>query len=307
MSGAPQPVERRVRVNGIELAFFEWGSEFQGRSAPVLFAHATGFHARVWDRAIAQLGDRHVLALDQRGHGRSEKVEISDWSVFGRDLTAFVRELDLRDVIGVGHSMGGYALTEAAAALPDRFQRLLLMDPVIQAPDVYGAHNAYTDAFGDIDHPTARRKNLFASPEAMFERFKGRAPYSVFAPEVLRDYCQYGLLPDPETEGFVLACPPRIEASVYMSSRISSEVYESVRAIRVPVLLLRAKLTPPDRNLMDFSYSPTWPGLVDEFADAREHHLADRTHFFPLESPELVAEFVLNDSTPTDTETGPKG
>jgi hypothetical protein len=44
---------------------------------------------------------------------------------------------------------------------------------------------------------------------------------------------------------------------------------------------------------MDFASSPTWPGLVGELRNGREIHLADRTHFLPMESPELVARLVL--------------
>ena len=50
----------------------------------------------------------------------------------------------------------------------------------------------------------------------MFERFHKRPPFDLWQPQVLRDYCEYGLLPDGD--GFVLACPPEIEASIYQHS-----------------------------------------------------------------------------------------
>ena len=84
------------------------------REASLLLAHATGFHARCWDQVIAHLGERHVIAVDQRGHGRSDKMPITDWRVLGEDLDALVRALELRDLVGVGHSMGGHAMVEAA-------------------------------------------------------------------------------------------------------------------------------------------------------------------------------------------------
>ena len=63
--------EGRVAVRGIELAYFEWGV----RVGPtVLMLHATGFHARCWDGVIRKLGaSMHVIAVDQRGHGKSGK------------------------------------------------------------------------------------------------------------------------------------------------------------------------------------------------------------------------------------------
>ncbi len=295
-TGSAAPREGRARLNGVELAFVEWRPELRGRDAPILLVHATGFHARVWDQVVRHLGERYVISLDQRGHGRSENVEITHWEVFGQDLTALVRELDLRDVIGVGHSMGGHAMTEAAAACPDRFRRLVLIDPVIASPENYAKGGWTIESLGGRPHPTAKRKNRFASAAEMIARFEKRAPYSVFEREALRDYCTHGLVPAADGEGLVLACPPEIEASVYMTSHTNPGVYDSIHALELPVLILRAKSPPPDRSVMDFSSSPTWPSLVNEFRKGREIHLADRTHFLPMEIPARVAELILDET-----------
>lgn len=308
------PIERRVRANGLESSFFEWGAERRGDGPTSLFVHATGFHARCWDPVIARLGARHVVALDLRGHGRSEKTPITNWKVFGEDLADFVRVLDLRDVVGVGHSMGGHALVDAAAAEPERFRRLVLIDPVIASPDDYAAFQALVDGGADGTrpvphpdggwtiasgegalHPTARRKRFFESPAAMIERFRERAPYSVFTPEALDAYCTHGLLPRADGSGFELACPPDIEASIYMTSRTNGAVYESVRALDLPVLILRAKLPSDRRDAMDFSSSPTWPELAGRFAHGRDIHFAEHTHFLPMEIPERIAALIVEE------------
>ena len=275
-----EPTQRRVLVNGIELAYFEWGGALRGRQPTFLLAHATGFHARCWDQVIRHLGDRHVIAVDQRGHGRSEKTEIGNWNVFGQDLAALARELDLRDVVGVGHSMGGHALVDAAASCPRRFRRLILIDPVIGSPEAYGESGWTVPDPGGEKHPTAKRKNRFASPDEMFERFEERDPYVLFDRAVLRDYCNYGVLPAEDGAGFVLACPPEIEAGIYMSSRSNPGVHDSIRALHIPVLLLRAKEPSADRSLMDFSTSPTWPGLVGE-VPKRSRNLLSGPHALP--------------------------
>lgn len=288
------PREERLRANGIELAYFEWGTAFREHGAPLLLAHATGFHARCWDQVVRHLGERHVIALDQRGHGRSDKTAITSWEIFGRDLDAFVRQLDLRQVIGVGHSMGGHALVDAAAASPQRFRQLVLLDPVIGAPGAYGGGWSVSLVEGDV-HPTARRKRHFASAEEMVERFRNRPPYAVFEPQALRDYCTYGLLPAPGG-GFDLACAPETEASIYMTSLTNPGVHASIRALDLPVLVVRAKQAPPERSAMDFSFSPTWPGLAQAFRRGRDLLWADHTHFLPMEIPRRVAELIVAES-----------
>jgi pimeloyl-ACP methyl ester carboxylesterase len=287
------PSEYRVRVNGLELAYFEWGRAVRGREPSILLVHATGFHARVWDQVVRHLGERHVISVDQRGHGRSQKVPLRHWHAMGEDLSALVHALELEDAIGVGHSMGGHAITEAAVACPGAFRRLLLIDPVIASPGDYREGGWKIELSEGEVHPTARRKRRFASPDEMFERFEDRPPYALFEPAALRDYCEFGLLPAADGDGYELACLPEMEASVYMTSRTNPGVYDSIRALEIPVMILRAREPSSGGDVMDFSSSPTWPGLVHEFPNAREVYLPDHTHFLPMEASELVAGYVL--------------
>lgn len=289
-----EPEEHHIRTNGLELAWFEWGRDARGREPSILFVHATGFHARVFDQVIARLGERHVASLDQRGHGRSEKVPIRHWRESGEEAAALARELALEGAVGVGHSMGAHALVEAAALCPGAFARLLLIDPVIMSPERYRQGGWNPDLHGEM-HPVAKRKNRFASADEMFQRFADRMPYSLFQPAALRDYCEYGLLPAPDGDGFVLACPPEIEASVYMTAATNPGVHDSARALDIPVTILRAREASGDGGAMDFASSPTWPGLVHEFRHGREVYLADHTHFVPMEDPDLVARHILAD------------
>ena len=296
--------EGRVAVRGIELAYFEWGV----RVGPtVLMLHATGFHARCWDGVIRKLGaSMHVIAVDQRGHGRSTKAPPYDWSEFGADAAAFVEALGLDDVIGVGHSMGGHAAVQAAGEHADRFRALLLVDPVILDPAAYASPALFHSA---VDHPVSRRRNRWRSAEEMFERFKDRHPFSVWVPEILMDYCRFGIVPDGD--GFVLGCPPRVEAAIYTGSA-GRDIRETIAKTTKPVVVLRAMAAPPeaarpspdgqgtpDTGAMDFARSPTWPRLAAAFPNGRDVHRPELTHFMPMQAPDLVAchirELVVRD------------
>lgn len=180
--------------------------------------------------------------------------------------------------------MGGRAITEAAAHEPSRFRNLVLIDPVIMSPERY---ENFTPP--DEPHPTARRKNHFASSAAMFARFSERLPYSLWRKDILRDYCDYGLL--PVDDGFELACPPSVEAQIY-SGAVACDVYPAVAKIEVPVQILRAKTQPGDQVTANLSASPTWPELATRFKHASDHYYPQLSHFIPMQGPELVAQFV---------------
>ena len=277
-----EPVERRVRANGVELAFFER----EGREPTVLFAHATGFHARCWD-AVAEGLEERSLALDLRGHGRSEKPPPPyPWGAVAADVAAFCEALGLRGAIGVGHSKGGAAVAAAAALRPGTFAALLLVDPVLMKPSLYEREPAF-----EAEHFVARRRNEWASPDEMIARFADRDPFRRWEPRVLRDYCEHGLLPAPDGgEGYVLACPPAIEAAVYAGNR-AWDPYPLLRELDLPVRILRAPPPTPDQQ-WSMMVSPTWPGLAGELRDAEEVVLGEHSHFIPMEAPALVAGHV---------------
>src|SRR3546814_6326349 len=73
----------------------------------------------------------------------------------------------------------------------------------------------------------------------MRARFADRPPYANWDPRVLADYCTYGLLPAAEGEGFELACPPALEASVYQNA-LRTNPHEWLHYLSVPSTLIRA-------------------------------------------------------------------
>jgi pimeloyl-ACP methyl ester carboxylesterase len=285
------PTERRMVCNGVELCYFEWGRAESGRPS-VLLVHATGFHARCWDRVVAALpAERHVIALDQRGHGRSAKVPPFVWQSFGADLTAFVEALALERIIGVGHSMGGHAMVQAAARQQARFARLLLVDPVIMDPDLYAqVRSAGVFAMQPSEHPTAKRRGEWRSWQEMFDRLRPRASFAVWREDVLEDYCRFGLVPNPDGPDLMLACPPLVEASIYTGS-LGRDIHDLFRQIEIPVVVLRAERRERTET-MDFLASPTWPGLAEQFPHGRDVYLPALSHFIPMQAPELVARFI---------------
>jgi lipase len=272
------PELKFIPANGQQIAVWDW----PGEGPPFLFAHATGFHGRCWDRILAHFPERRCMAVDSRGHGRSTKpAPPAHWRDWGRDLAAVAAHFDLRDTIGIGHSMGGHITVQCAALRPETYRALLLIDPTIFPRELYGA------PFPDVSF-TLRRKNRWTGPDEMYERFKDRLPFSRWDPAILRDYCDYGVLPDGD--GFVLACPPPIETSIYENSRtVESDIYPEIARVRQRVVLMRAaRSRRPD--VFELGASPTAPDLVTYFANASELVMEDSSHFIAMEAPERVAE-----------------
>lgn len=257
----------------------------------MLLLHATGFHARCWDATIRALpANWHFMALDLRGHGRSYRPDsLSDWLAAADDVAAFAQAKIDKPVFAVGHSMGGYVAARTAALVPEKIAGLLLVDPVMMTPDTYAVEPGNLGG-SPGDHPVARRRNAWESPEQMAAHFANREPYSHWLPEVLADYCRYGLVPAESGEGLELACPPVLEASAYMGSWRNNP-YGWVGDIACPTTVLRARNA--ERNgAMDFSISPTAPDLAEHIAGATDIHWNEVSHFIPMEEPDRLAQLI---------------
>ena len=288
----------RTLSNGVTLVGFEW----PGEGAPILLAHATGFHARVWDEVARRLPDRRVISLDLRGHGRSSKpAPPYHWHRFGEDVALLIDDLDLSGIIGVGHSMGGHTIVDAAMQRPGRFAALMLADPTIFPID-----RGKQPAEGAFDF-VAKRRNVWASPEEMIERFESRFPFNVWERQTLRDYAVHGLLPAQDgasaggaSEGgassdhLELACPPLIEAAV-LAGRASegADILPHLGAVTVPVRLIRARAPEPGETPAPFTASPTMPTLASKFPNAMDVYRPDLSHFIPMQAPDLVARHIM--------------
>lgn len=291
--GAARRAPRLRLVATPEATIATWA--WEGDGPCILLVHAAGFHGRCWDRVVDALPPTYrVIAVDCRGHGRSSTPEPPyPWSRLANDLVEVVDQLDLDTLIGVGHSMGGHLVTRLAAARPGRFDRLLLLDPVIVAPELFDL----VAAAADLVQPV-RRRSHFKSAGDMAEWLATRDSFVRWDPDVLDDYCQHALRPATDGNGLELACTPEIEGAAYVG-QTDADIYDDVRSIGLPVHVVRCPQHLEARGLNDvsistaFTYSPTWPELARQFRTATDQLLPHGTsHLFPMESPRLVAELI---------------
>jgi len=105
---AAAQVRKPVAVHakdGTRLFFRDWGE-----GQPVVFAASWALSSEMWAYQVAHLAERgfRCIAFDRRGHGRSDTpVRGYDMDTLADDLAAVIDTLALKDVILVGHSMGG--------------------------------------------------------------------------------------------------------------------------------------------------------------------------------------------------------
>ena len=100
-----------------------------GEGVPVLLLHGLASSRRFWDLVVPGLAGLRVVALDQRGHGDSERPTgpYDGATVVGDALTA-LDALGLSRVVVVGHSWGATTALRLAATAPERALAVVAID-----------------------------------------------------------------------------------------------------------------------------------------------------------------------------------
>ena len=111
-------VDAYVALSGLRFHY----REYAGPGRPVVLLHGLASNSRWWLLVAPLLARRfRVLALDQRGHGESDKPDSAyDFLTVAGDLAGFIDALGLERPVVVGHSWGSEVALQYAASYPDR-------------------------------------------------------------------------------------------------------------------------------------------------------------------------------------------
>ena len=204
--------------------------EIHGAGEPTLvFVHGWSCDSRYWRAQVPHFSRKNrTVVLDLAGHGHSGMSrERYSMSGFGEDVRAVTEAVGGKNVILVGHSMGGSVIAEAARLMPDRVIGLIGVDTL-----------------ENIEYPLTREEYR-AMVEPLEKDFA--AASRQFVGEML----------SPETDpqlrewilGDVAAAPPAVALSAMnemMELYIKGEAAKIFEEIKVPVVTVNGELWPID-------------------------------------------------------------
>jgi len=94
-----------ITKDNTKVYYKDWGA-----GEPVLFVHAWAMSSAFWEYTMLHLNSQgfRCIAYDRRGHGKSDDPGTGyDFDTLINDLHELIENLELRNVVMVGHSMGG--------------------------------------------------------------------------------------------------------------------------------------------------------------------------------------------------------
>jgi pimeloyl-ACP methyl ester carboxylesterase len=274
------PVERRIALPQMNLAAQVWGDDAQ---PPLLALHGWLDNAGSFARLGPLLASRYrVIALDLPGHGHSDHLAPSasyHYMDYVRAILGVADALQLSRYSLLGHSLGAGVASLVAAAMPERIERLLLIEGLGPLGDD-GSHTL--QRFRDALTSRAAPRKPLREFRDIDQAVNARCLASGMQAELARPIVERGLI---ETEGgWRWRSDPRLTrpSAVRLAE---SQVHALLHGIRAPTRLLLAQPTTP--------YLPTLPMQVraDCVTTIAVSHLAGGHHLH-LEHPQAVADWI---------------
>ncbi len=255
------------------MSFFDYDGcqlhyEEYGQGAPLLLVHGLGSSTLDWEEQTSVLAAHYrVIAIDLRGHGRSDKpVEHYSIAGFAEDVAALIEHLKLEPVHLVGISMGGMIGFQLGVERPELLRSLTIVN----------------------SGPEVKAKSL----NDCVQIAKRWSLSRLLSLETIAKGLGKLLFPKPEQVELRLKIErrwPRNDKRAYLSSLdaiIGWGVRDRLSNISCPVLVISG-----DR---DYTSVASKEAYVAQLSDARLVVIADSRHATPMDQPALFNAQLLS-------------
>ena len=265
-------------LGGLNLHYLDWGNPRNERVLVCL--HGTSGNAHHWDGLAKDLVPSYrLIALDQRGHGESDKPSHGyDAITFARDLEEFVDNIRLSNFALLGASLGSRVATVYAGRHPDRVRQLILVDLSFEMPE---------DAQQRMIQGHLTRRRDFESVEDALAYSRAMPQRSRWTPEVHREEIEHAIVQRPDGKW---EWRYSLEAALQSLGQARQDLWHYVSAIRCPTLLIRGQ----ESDVLTISTTQKFLSIVK---DCRSLEIEGSGHGVPRDNPlrfnQVVAEFLL--------------
>jgi len=166
-----RPPSRFIEVNGMQVHLRDEGPHDD--PAPIVLLHGTSASLHTWEGwAQALRSQRRVIRFDLPGFALTGPSPANDYSTeaYVRFVRAVMDQLGVQRFVLAGNSLGGQIAWSAAAAMPDRVERLILVDAGGYPPQSLATAPSIPLGFRIARTPGLRVLARYTLPRGIVER-----------------------------------------------------------------------------------------------------------------------------------------
>ncbi len=253
----------------------------------IQFVHANAYAPGCYQKFLSLLGKEEISTPYLRPlWSDSDPRTFRTWHQFAEDLILYMDMRGLKNVIGIGHSLGGVTSWLAALKRPDLFSKLILIDPVIlrqtRSRGVSWFPYELKKKWIPIVKVAANRRDEWADRQAIIDHLGAKKIFKRFEPEVFEDFLTFGF--KPKKGQLTLSYPRTWEARVYASP---PNLWPLLPKNNVPVTIIRAQYSDVIDDL-------GWSEIQQIMPNATFIQMDDVGHLIPFEQPGLLSDLILD-------------
>ena len=131
-----------------------------GKGSPMVILHGLLGLSDNWVSIARALGEQHAVYVpDLRNHGQSPHSPVFDFAVLEDDLLELTEDYALKNIILLGHSLGGKTAMYFALHHPDLIKKLIIVDISLRKAPVNKEHQILIDAMLKVDFTRAFKRS----------------------------------------------------------------------------------------------------------------------------------------------------
>ncbi|MGZ3625272.1 MAG: alpha/beta fold hydrolase [Ktedonobacteraceae bacterium] len=279
-----------VPANGLQIHYRRWWTPDNNPALPpILLLHGLASSAHIWNLVAPQLDMRGftVYALDQRGHGESEKPDSGyDFDTILADDADALAALEIEHPILVGHSWGAMVALQYTALHVERIKSLVLVD---------GATNQLStrpgwsreQAMKDLAPP-----RFAGTPRETFLSYYRSSPLGEqWSSELEESILNIVQLREDDTVA------PRLDYENHLQiigAMWDQPTFDLFRKVQCPITLIVADQEPVNESMQDFMKMRKQgiAHIQKVRPDVRLVVMQNTMHDIPLQRPEELANLI---------------
>ena len=233
---------------------------------------------------LQKKGYKIVLPEQRPLWPESNADHFNDWNILADDLIKHMDQVDRKNVIGLGHSMGAIAMYLAAIKRPDLFSKLVMIDPVI-LPEKITRINKYVPFWIKkklipIIKIASNRRDRWPDKEAVTTHLRSKKVFQRWANDVWDDFLEYGI--KNIGSELTLVYPKEWERRVYGSA---PHLWPLLHKSPCPITIIRAEFS-------DVLTPSTWERVKKCMPHAQLKVMKGVGHLMPFEKPNELGAII---------------
>lgn len=260
-----------------------------GGTGPIIhFAHANAYPPGCYKELFQPFTHNYkVIGMHQRPlWANSNPRNFKSWNQLADDLILFFEQQQLKQVIGVGHSMGGVVSIIAAIKRPDLFSKLVLIDPVIFPKRFTSFTNLLPQFLRKKIIPiaklSAKRRDNWPNQQTVFDSFRTKKVFRSFSDTALWDFVKSGTKAKGDGQ-ITLTYPKDWETQIYITA---PSLLSALKRLQLPILAIKGQYS----NVITAEVWKEWKHAQPN-NDFLEY--PNSGHLVPMEYPVELAKWIL--------------